>query len=55
MRRRITLTTVLAWITSFVAYVIFAWIDWRLVVAMAVFDLSNVLREIKDGQRELMR
>lgn len=32
-------------ITSIGAYAMFAWIDWRLAVAMAVFELSNVFGE----------
>lgn len=28
------------------AYAMFAWIDWRLAVAMAVFEISNVLSEL---------
>ena len=32
-------------ITTVVAYAMFAWIDWRLAIAMALFEVSNVLEE----------
>ena len=37
---------ILAVITTFAAYAMFAWIDWRLAVAMLVFELSNVFTEL---------
>ena len=40
---------ILAYITSLGAYAMFAWIDWRLAVAMLVFELSNVFTELLDN------
>ena len=40
--------SILAYITSIVAYAMFAWIDWRLAVAMLIFELSNVFTEIME-------
>lgn len=37
--------TILAYITSIVAYAMFVWIDWRLAVAMLIFEMSNVFTE----------
>lgn len=32
-------------VSSIVAYALFAWIDWRLFVAMIMFEFSNVMSE----------
>lgn len=37
--------TILAWITSIGAYAMFVWIDWRLAVAMLIFEMANVFTE----------
>lgn len=44
--------TILAYITSIVAYAMFLWIDWRLCVAMLIFELSNVFTEIMEERNE---
>ena len=44
--------SILAYITSIVAYVMFLWIDWRLGVAMLIFELSNVFTEIMEARNE---
>lgn len=36
---------VLEVVSSILAYALFAWIDWRLVVAMMAFEFSNVMSE----------
>lgn len=44
--------SILAYITSIVAYAMFLWIDWRLGVAMLIFELSNVFTEIMEARNE---
>ena len=44
--------SILAYITSIVAYAMFLWIDWRLGVAMLIFELSNVITEIMEARNE---
>lgn len=44
--------SILAYITSIVAYAMFIWIDWRLAVAMLIFELSNVFTEIMEARNE---
>ena len=44
--------SILAYITSIVAYAMFLWIDWRLGVAMLIFELSNVFTEIMEVRNE---
>ena len=44
--------SILAYITSIVAYAMFLWIDWRLGVAMLIFELYNVFREIIEVRNE---
>ena len=43
---------ILAVITTIVAYAMFLWIDWRLGVAMLIFELSNVFTEIMEARNE---
>lgn len=47
MRIRLSRKTaiILEFITTVVAYAMFVWIDWRLAIAMALFEISNVLSE----------
>lgn len=44
--------SILAYITSIIAYAMFLWIDWRLGVAMLIFELSNVFTEIMEARNE---
>lgn len=47
MRIRLKRTTaiILEAIITIVVYAMFVWIDWRLAIAMALFEVSNVLEE----------
>lgn len=44
--------SILAYITSIVAYAMFLWINWQLGVAMLIFELSNVFTEIMEARNE---
>ena len=44
-----TMLIIIEFVTTFAAYALFAWADWRIAVGMAVFEISNIVGDILNG------